>query len=160
MLKVRFASRDSWVWFAVLAFLVFCGESLGYAACLVVEMLPPHPVAMLAFATVAVVVGGVAAILLDWHVLDSMRHTMAENSALRLEAERGRIAEALVTQQQEHQRRLRHDLRGALSPALLTADRLLNHDDPAVKRTGSIIVRCVERATSLISDPAKASEEG
>ena len=31
---------------------------------------------------------------------------------------------------------LRHDIRGILSPALLTADRLLNHADPAVKRAG------------------------
>ncbi len=56
----------------------------------------------------------------------------------------------------ESHRRLRHDIRGALSPALLTADRLLTHADPAVQRAGDIVVRAVERAAALLSDPPRA----
>ncbi len=46
--------------------------------------------------------------------------------------------------------RLRHDVRGALSPALLSVDRLLASDDPATRRSGEIIIRSVERATALL----------
>ena len=47
--------------------------------------------------------------------------------------------------------------RGALSPALLTADRLLTNKDPAVKRAGEIMVGAVEKAASLMADPADPS---
>ena len=46
---------------------------------------------------------------------------------------------------------LRHNLRGALSPALMMADRMAAHADPAVQRAGQIVVRSIERATALIS---------
>lgn len=46
---------------------------------------------------------------------------------------------------------LRHDIRGALSPALMMSDRLLGHADPAVQRSGQAVVRSVERATSLLA---------
>ncbi len=45
---------------------------------------------------------------------------------------------------------LRHELRGALSPALMVSDRLLRNDDPLVRRAGDAVVRSVERATALI----------
>ena len=46
---------------------------------------------------------------------------------------------------------LRHNLRGALSPALMMADRLIAHKDPAVQRAGEIVVRSIDRATALIA---------
>lgn len=46
---------------------------------------------------------------------------------------------------------LRHNLRGALSPALMMADRLIAHADPAVQRAGEIVVRSIDRATALIT---------
>ena len=52
----------------------------------------------------------------------------------------------------EAQRRLRHDVRGALSPALLTADRLLANADPAVQRAGDIMVRAIEKAAAFLAD--------
>ena len=52
---------------------------------------------------------------------------------------------------------LRHDLRGALSPALMVADRLLNNADPAVRRAGEAVVRSVDRATALL-DGSKRDE--
>ncbi len=45
---------------------------------------------------------------------------------------------------------LRHELRGALSPALMVSDRLLRSEDPLIRRAGDAVVRSVERATSLI----------
>ena len=65
--------------------------------------------------------------------------------------------EAAAAVRLESHRRLRHDIRGALSPALLTADRLLTHADPAVQRAGDIVVRAVERAATLLSDPAPSA---
>ena len=47
---------------------------------------------------------------------------------------------------------LRHDIRGILSPALLTADRLLRHADPVVKKAGDTIVRTVERTTARLAE--------
>ena len=43
-----------------------------------------------------------------------------------------------------------HDLRGILTPALLTADRLQLHADPKVQRAGEILVQAVDRASDLV----------
>lgn len=43
-----------------------------------------------------------------------------------------------------------HDLRGALSPALLAAERLQSSADPAIVRTGNLLAQAVERATALV----------
>lgn len=45
---------------------------------------------------------------------------------------------------------LRHDLRGALSPALLVSDRLIGHADAGVAKAGNTVVRAVQRATELL----------
>jgi len=52
---------------------------------------------------------------------------------------------------------LRHDLRGALSPALIMSDRLVTNADPAVRLAGEGIVRSIERATELLTMASKAS---
>jgi hypothetical protein len=49
--------------------------------------------------------------------------------------------------------KLRHDVRGALSPALLTADRLTGHADESVRRGAEIMVKAVERAVETLKDP-------
>ena len=46
---------------------------------------------------------------------------------------------------------LRHDVRGALSPALMMSDRLLASPDPAIVRAGQAVVKSVERATLLLN---------
>jgi signal transduction histidine kinase len=43
-----------------------------------------------------------------------------------------------------------HDLRGILSPAMLTAERLQGHADDKVRRAGDVLMRSVERATELV----------
>ena len=84
-------------------------------------------------------------------------------SALRREAPRPDVepptdnrAKAVAQQVNAATATLRHDLRGALSPALLMADRLTANPDPAVQRAGEVVVRAIDRATALIArrDPA------
>lgn len=51
---------------------------------------------------------------------------------------------------------LRHDMRGALSPALMVTDRLIANPDPAIARAGQSVVRSITRATELL-DGTKAN---
>lgn len=46
--------------------------------------------------------------------------------------------------------RMRHDVCGALSPAMLMADLLLNQPDPKVRTAAERIVTAIERTTSLV----------
>ena len=46
---------------------------------------------------------------------------------------------------------LRHDIRGILSSALLSADRLTEHADPKVAKSAEIIVRSVTRAADRLA---------
>ncbi len=52
-----------------------------------------------------------------------------------------------------------HDLRGILSPALLTAERLQASADPTVRRAGDLLVRTVERATELVKSTLEFAGE-
>ncbi|HTW27557.1 MAG TPA: hypothetical protein VME92_10550 [Acetobacteraceae bacterium] len=45
---------------------------------------------------------------------------------------------------------LRHDLRGALAPAMLVTERLLEFPDAKVQRTGRIVQNALDRAASLL----------
>ncbi len=45
---------------------------------------------------------------------------------------------------------LRHDLRGAVSPAALIADRLRQNADPALQRSGKTIGIVVERVLAIL----------
>ncbi len=47
---------------------------------------------------------------------------------------------------------LRHDIRGALSPAMLVADRLLDSTNPATKRAGEIVVASIERVEERLAE--------
>ncbi len=58
------------------------------------------------------------------------------------ELAQGRLAELEATTSS-----LRHDLRGILSPALMTADRLLGSTDPIAHRAAEAMVRAVERCS-------------
>ena len=68
--------------------------------------------------------------------------------ALTLRAEQ---AEQSSADQQRELSRLRHDLRGILSPALLLADRLSMSEDPMAKRTAEAMIRTVERAEEALA---------
>ncbi len=60
------------------------------------------------------------------------------------------VAEAALPE--ETLRHLRHDLRGILSPALMTADRLLmTTEDPVAKRAAETMVDTIERAEKRLA---------
>lgn len=62
------------------------------------------------------------------------------------------VAAADATIEAETLRRLRHDLRGILSPALMTADRLLmSTEDPLAKRAAETMVETIERAEKRLA---------
>jgi hypothetical protein len=54
---------------------------------------------------------------------------------------------------------LRHDLRGILSPALLTADRLLENENPAMRRMAEVVIRTVDRATNRLAETKLGATE-
>ncbi len=54
---------------------------------------------------------------------------------------------------------LRHDLRGALSPALIISDRLIENADPAVRQAGEKVIRSIERAAALLTAAKTASDQ-
>jgi hypothetical protein len=47
-------------------------------------------------------------------------------------------------------RKLAHDLRGLLAPAMMLAERLQNNPDPAVQRSGTLILESLDRAVAAI----------
>ena len=53
-----------------------------------------------------------------------------------------------------------HDLRGILTPALLTAERLQLNADPRVQRAGETLVQAVDRATELVRRTLDYAREG
>ncbi len=61
-------------------------------------------------------------------------------------ADRASAAEAQVAASARQASQLRHDLRGILSPAMLTADRLAANQDPIARRAGEAMISTVERA--------------
>jgi len=76
-----------------------------------------------------------------------------------------RPAQAALARQQDESRAfdelrrrlqsLRHDLRGALSPAMLSADRLTMHQDEKVQRAANVVMASLDRSTALLVDPAR-----
>jgi signal transduction histidine kinase len=53
-----------------------------------------------------------------------------------------------------------HDLRGILTPALLSAERLQLHQDPKVQRAGETLIQAVDRATELVRRTLDYAREG
>ena len=53
-----------------------------------------------------------------------------------------------------------HDLRGILTPALLTAERLQLNSDPRVQRAGEVLAQAVDRAAELVRRTLDYAREG
>jgi hypothetical protein len=140
--------------FPLAVLVVFAAAGLGYAACILGGVLPGTTAAWLAFVLAAIIVGAAVVPLLERLLLAPARLLLADMDELRGTATARAELERELAERMEQQRRLRHDLRGALSPVLLVADRLIAHPDPAVQRSGDIMVRTVERATGLLSEPS------
>jgi hypothetical protein len=129
--------------FALLAPTALVGLAIGGGICSMLDLAPLTPEVWAALAAGILLAMGFGTVMLHRVVIGP--HLVAAETAAAMQA-------ASAVRLESH-RRLRHDIRGALSPALLTADRLLTHADPAVQRAGDIVVRAVERAAALLSDP-------
>lgn len=99
-------------------------------------MPPPAPVLLLAVPLAAALA---VAVLLAWR----LRAQRARDAALRA---------SIV--------RISHDIRGALSPALLMAERLESHADPQACRAGELIAKSVERAAELARQASVEVKQG
>ncbi len=53
-----------------------------------------------------------------------------------------------------------HDLRGILTPALITAERLQLNADPRVRHSGEVLAQAVDRATDLVRRTLDYAREG
>ena len=115
--------------------------------------LSPTLIATLGVIAVGLVVLGIVAATL---AARRARSVAAEMAALHAQASRADALEAEIATHRDRLRQLRHDIRGALSPALLASDRLLDHADPVVKRSAEIVVRSVDRAIVLLADTPDA----
>jgi signal transduction histidine kinase len=51
---------------------------------------------------------------------------------------------------------LRHDIRGALSPARLVTDRLRHNPDPGVQRSADVIERAIQRVLDALVESQRA----
>lgn len=52
-----------------------------------------------------------------------------------------------------------HDLRGTLAPALLAAERLESDPDPAVRQTGTVLMRAIDRTTEIFTRTLEFSRD-
>lgn len=125
--------RGPLIVFGLLAALLFGGEAAAWLA----GGLVLAGVGWVLCATLTMLLAAVGTLLVGQLVLVPMT---SREAAL--------IAE--LRERAEERRQLRHDLRGALSPALLTVDRLLANADPSVRRAGEMTLRAVERASALL----------
>lgn len=98
---------------------------------------------------VAVVLAVLAALAASWRL-----GALGGAGPARAPAPPPPVEPAVPPESSDYVRRLRHDLRGALSPAMLTADRLASHPDPNARRFGEVIAQSIERAAQLLETPA------
>ena len=52
-------------------------------------------------------------------------------------------------------RKLSHDLRGILSPAMMVAERLQNNADPAIRNAATLILESLDRAVARLGEVSK-----
>ena len=101
----------------------------------------------------SLVAGLAAGALLTVFVMLRMLAREREAAAvLRAQLSDAGAAQVKLAELRGHLSGLRHDIRGILSPALLVADRLIGHDEPAIRRAGEVMVRTVDRATTRLAE--------
>jgi signal transduction histidine kinase len=81
----------------------------------------------------------------------SMSRTPEDQALIDALTRRAEQAERLLEDRQRDLARLRHDLRGILSPALLLADQLSSSEEPMARRTAEAVIRTVERAEEALT---------
>jgi signal transduction histidine kinase len=91
---------------------------------------------------------------------DEMAHAGRELSAMQHELRAALWRNARLAALGTAVAKVSHDLRGILTPALLSAERLQLHTDPAVRRSGERLVEAVDRATDLVRRALDFAREG
>jgi hypothetical protein len=81
-----------------------------------------------------------------------LRAQLQATETLRTQLDQASGAQVHLAEMHAQLSLLRHDLHGILSPALLSADRLTCSEDPAIRKTGEIVIRTVERATARLAE--------
>jgi hypothetical protein len=110
-----------------------------------------HP-ALLALAAILVILSCTAGAVL------AGRASAGELARLRRSLAEAQACEDRLKELNQQVSTLRHDLRGMLSPAMLVADRLLDNQDPGVKRAGEMVIRTVERMTARLAETKLGQE--
>lgn len=70
-----------------------------------------------------------------------------------------RTAKSLAERRKENVIKLGHDIRGAVTPALLMTERLEMNKDPAVRQAAEVVARAMER-TAELAKAASAEARG
>jgi signal transduction histidine kinase len=110
-------------------------------------------------AVICLAVGAAAGALAVWALLrPKLSAAQNERSALQQRLHDAESAQLLLADMRVQASSLRHDLRGILSPALLSADRLSNSQDPATRKAADIVIRSVERAATRLADKATVQD--
>ncbi len=141
-------------WVAASGLISIVAASLGYAAAMVAHVLPPSWSGWICLAVAAAIVGSAGGLAAGRQA----RASAGLIEGLRTQAELVPELEQQVATRRANLRQIRHDIRGALSPALLATDRLLASPDPVVKRSAEIVVRSVDRAIALLADSPDAAD--
>ena len=68
-------------------------------------------------------------------------------------------ATADIAELAETVRRASHDLRGAVSPALLMVERLEAHPDPEVRTAAAVVAEALDRATAISRATSAAAKK-
>ena len=76
----------------------------------------------------------------------------AQVATLRAQLAEAGAAQVRLAEVQAQLAKLRHDVRGILSPAMLVSDRLLTHEEAQVRRAGEVVVHAVERASARLAE--------
>nr|WP_321985409.1 hypothetical protein [uncultured Lichenicoccus sp.] len=79
-----------------------------------------------------------------------MARTAEDQSLIDQLTARAQAAEQALVQRDATMSKLRHDLRGILSPAMLMADRLATSEDPFARRTAETLIKTIERADAAL----------
>jgi hypothetical protein len=71
-----------------------------------------------------------------------------------------RAARRGAAEQSEAVRKLAHDVRGAVTPALLMTERLETNPDPAVRLAAGVVAKAMDRAADVAKAAAAQAREG
>lgn len=108
-----------------------CKRSLGYGFVHIPQFIPSQSAPALAWERTGQIIGTEG---------DELNEEQTTSERMRIEQLEGLVS------------RLRHDLRGAITPAALVGDQLRNHSDPSMQRAGVRINEMVQRVLEKLEE--------